>query len=60
MAFVDAFVLIDRYCSYSLLIDTCCAYNREEAEQRFQEISRAYESLMTTDEDKRIEQLGFG
>ena len=33
--------------------------NREEAEARFQEISRAYESLMSTDEDQRIEQLGF-
>ncbi|KAH7615996.1 hypothetical protein Ndes2526B_g09309 [Nannochloris sp. 'desiccata'] len=32
---------------------------REEAEKRFQEISRAYESLMTTDEDIKVEQLGF-
>jgi hypothetical protein len=30
---------------------------REDAEKRFQEISRAYESLMTTDEDIKIEQL---
>jgi hypothetical protein len=34
------------------------AGNREEAEAKFQEISRAYESLMTTDEDTRVEQLG--
>lgn len=32
--------------------------NREEAEKMFQEISRAYESLMTTDEDQTIQQLG--
>jgi len=33
--------------------------NREEAERRFQEISRAYDSLMTSDEDQKVEQLGF-
>lgn len=33
--------------------------NREEAEKKFQEISRAYESLMTTDEDKTVEQLAM-
>ena len=32
---------------------------REEAEARFQEISRAYESLMATDEDAKVEQIGF-
>lgn len=31
--------------------------NREEAEARFQEISQAYERLMTTDEDAKVEQL---
>jgi len=34
--------------------------NREEAERRFQEVSAAYERLMSTDEDQRVEQLGFG
>ena len=33
--------------------------NRDEAEKTFQEISRAYESLMATDEDQRVEQLGM-
>ncbi|GAB4819937.1 hypothetical protein N2152v2_006983 [Parachlorella kessleri] len=33
--------------------------NLEEAEAKFQEISRAYESLMSTDEDAKIEQLGL-
>ncbi|KAI7839994.1 hypothetical protein COHA_006259 [Chlorella ohadii] len=33
--------------------------NREEAEKKFQEISQAYERLMTTDEDQRVEQLGM-
>jgi hypothetical protein len=33
--------------------------NREEAEKRFQDISRAYESLMSTDEDQKVEQLGM-
>ena len=32
--------------------------NQEEAKAKFQEIQRAYESLMTTDEDARIEALG--
>ena len=32
--------------------------NVEEAKQRFQEIQRAYDSLMTTDEDTRVEALG--
>ena len=32
--------------------------NVEEAKKRFQEIQRAYDSLMTTDEDTRIEALG--
>lgn len=31
----------------------------EEAERVFQEISRAYESLMTTDEDAKVEQIGM-
>lgn len=31
--------------------------NREEAEKKFQEISQAYERLMTTDEDQKVEQL---
>jgi DnaJ-class molecular chaperone len=31
--------------------------NAEEAKSKFQEIQRAYESLMTTDEDARIEAL---
>lgn len=35
------------------------ADNREEAEKKFQEISQAYERLMTTDEDQRVEQLGM-
>ncbi|KDD71550.1 hypothetical protein H632_c4813p0, partial [Helicosporidium sp. ATCC 50920] len=30
---------------------------REEAEKKFQEISRAYDALMTTDEDQTVEQL---
>ncbi len=30
----------------------------EEAKQRFQEIQGAYDSLMTTDEDTRVEALG--
>jgi hypothetical protein len=30
---------------------------REEAAARFQEVSRAYEALMSTDEDARVEQL---
>jgi hypothetical protein len=34
--------------------------NREEAEKKFQDISKAYESLMSTDEDKRVEQIGNG
>ena len=34
--------------------------NREEAEAKFQEISQAYERLMTTDEDQKVEQLGMG
>jgi hypothetical protein len=34
-----------------------CADNREEAEKKFQEISQAYERLMTTDEDQKVEQL---
>lgn len=33
--------------------------NREEAERKFQEISQAYERLMTTDEDQKVEQLGM-
>ncbi|PSC68285.1 Histone deacetylase 14 [Micractinium conductrix] len=33
--------------------------NREDAEKKFQEISQAYERLMTTDEDAKIEQLGM-
>lgn len=33
--------------------------NREEAELKFQAISQAYESLMTSDEDQTVEQLGF-
>ena len=36
-----------------------CSDNREEAEKMFQEISRAFESLMSTDEDQRVEQLGM-
>lgn len=32
--------------------------NREEAERKFQDISKAYESLMSTDEDKQVEQIG--
>jgi len=32
--------------------------NREEAEKKFQDISKAYESLMSTDEDKTVEQIG--
>lgn len=35
------------------------ADNREEAERKFQEISQAYERLMTTDEDQKVEQLGM-
>ncbi len=35
------------------------ADNLEEAEAMFQEISRAYESLMSTDEDARVEQIGL-
>lgn len=35
------------------------ADNREEAEAKFQEISQAYERLMSTDEDQRVEQLGM-
>lgn len=34
-----------------------CTDNREEAEKKFQEISQAYERLMTTDEDQKVEQL---
>ncbi|EFN52003.1 hypothetical protein CHLNCDRAFT_27262 [Chlorella variabilis] len=30
-----------------------------EAEAKFQEISQAYERLMTTDEDQKVEQLGM-
>ncbi|KAI8103664.1 hypothetical protein M9435_004998 [Picochlorum sp. BPE23] len=33
--------------------------NREEAELKFQQINKAYESLMTTDEDQQVQQLGF-
>lgn len=36
-----------------------CADNLEEAEKKFQEISQAYERLMTTDEDAKIEQIGM-
>ena len=32
--------------------------NEEEAKARFQEIQRAYQSLMSTDEDQRVEQIG--
>ena len=32
---------------------------REEAENRFQELSRAYERLMATDEETTVEQIGF-
>ena len=35
------------------------ADDREEAERKFQEISRAYESLMTTDAEKKVEQIGM-
>ena len=35
------------------------ADQREEAEKMFQEISMAYERLMSTDEDQRVEQLGM-
>ena len=31
--------------------------NQEEAKERFQQISKAYESLMSTEEDARIEAL---
>lgn len=31
--------------------------DQEEAKARFQEIQRAYDSLMTTDEDEKIEQI---
>jgi curved DNA-binding protein CbpA len=31
--------------------------NQEEAKKRFQEISQAYNSLMSTSEDDRVEQL---
>lgn len=31
--------------------------NQEEAKQKFQEIQKAYESLMTTDEDATIEAI---
>jgi curved DNA-binding protein CbpA len=33
-------------------------HNQEEAKLKFQAIQKAYDSLMTTDEDARIEALG--
>lgn len=32
--------------------------NKEEATERFQKIAKAYDSLMLTEEDARIEALG--
>lgn len=43
---------------HSITIHTIIiADRREEAEKKFQDISKAYESLMSTDEDTKIEQL---
>ena len=54
---IEVVVQASVFTHHSITIHTIFADRREEAEKKFQNISKAYESLMSTDEDAKIEQL---